>query len=143
MEISELSQKVQQIAEHTQAKKALEAKIAEIDAVLKGIKAEVLQAFEENKLDNFKIPGVGMVYLSETENFPTPQGNENKRLLFDYITNKYGYEDLLSKLSIHSKTLNSWAKAEIQSYRDSGDAIFSIPGLGESTVFKDIRFRKK
>lgn len=115
------------------AEKALNQEIAALDAL-------IMKFLEQENLKNFRVPGIGLVTIVEKESFATPKTNEEKRLLFDYIKNKYGDEDLMSKMSINSMTLNSWAGEEMESNRQ--DPLFRIPGLGEPSIYKKLSLRK-
>ncbi len=77
--------------------------------------------------DSFNVPGVGTAYISHRQNFTTPKTGEDKVALFTFIKNKYGEEVLRSMLNIHSATLNSWAKKELE------EGVLTIPGLGQPT----------
>lgn len=86
--------------------------------------------------DSFKTPGIGTVSITHRQNFTTPKTGEDKVALFEYIRDKYGQEVLRSMLSIHSATLNSWAKKELEA------GALVIPGLVQPTSTEIIAFRK-
>ena len=86
--------------------------------------------------DSFKTPGIGTVSITHRQNFTTPKTGEDKVALFNYIKGQYGEEVLRSMVSIHSATLNSWAKKELET------GALVIPGLGQPTATEIIAFRK-
>lgn len=86
--------------------------------------------------DSFKTPGVGTASITHRQNFTTPKTGEEKVQLFGYIKDKYGEEVLRSMISIHSATLNSFAKKEIEA------GVLAIPGLGQPTATEILAFRK-
>lgn len=86
--------------------------------------------------DSFKTPGIGTVSITHRQNFTTPKTGEEKVQLFGYIKEKYGEEVLRSMISIHSATLNSFAKKEIEA------GVLAIPGLGQPTATEILSFRK-
>lgn len=87
--------------------------------------------------DGFKTPGIGSVSITHRQNFTTPKTGEDKTMLFKYIKEKYGEEVLRSMIGIHSATLNSWAKKEIEA------GALVIPGLGQPTATEIISFRRE
>lgn len=121
-------------------KKKAEDYAASCENTMKEIRSKILKLLEDNGLENYAVPGVGRVHIQTQESFTTPKSNDEKQQLFEYIKQKYGEEDLVSKLSIHSATLNAWAKQEMEA--NSSDPIFRIPGLSEPTAFKKLSFRE-
>ena len=104
---------------------------------LEEIEKRVMGALAANGKSKYEAEGVGLVYLVEKEVYTTPKTNEEKRLLFQYIKDKYGNDSLSSMLGINYATLNSWANKEVES------GVMKIPGLAQPTMATTLNFRKK
>ena len=105
-------------------------------ANVKVVEDKLLSLLKTVGRDSFKTPGVGVASITHRQNFTTPKTGDDKVKLFDYIKDKYGEEVLRSMIGIHSATLNSWAKKEIEA------GALTIPGLAEPTATELISFRK-
>lgn len=138
--LSEMNTLVEELKSATEAKKKAEEYTKVCSETVQELKTKLLKILEENTLDKYVVPGIGQVYTVTEESFQTPKTIEEKKQLFDYIKNKYGGEDLMAKVSIHSATLNAWAKEEMSAM--SSDPVFRIPGLNEPATFKKLTFRQ-
>lgn len=117
-------------------KEAAEAQYNIESANCKVIEDKLMGLLKAVGRDSFKTPGIGTASITHRQNFQTPKTGEDKVELFTYIKNKYGEEVLRSMISIHSATLNSWAKKELEA------GALVIPGLGQPTSTEIIAFRK-
>jgi len=72
------------------------------------------------------VSDVGTFSFKVQESFRVPKTPEARKMFFDFLKEKGIYDDMIS---VNSMTLNSWAKAEIES-SDSLD--YQIPGLEKS-----------
>lgn len=123
-----------------QLKDEAEAKQEAADEVKNAYNAQrklVLDVLKANNRQNYSVDGCAMVYVNSKEAYRVPQTLEDKTKLFDYISNTYGEDTLLSMVGIHSATLTSWANAE------SEKGIMSIPGLEAPTMVETLNVRKK
>lgn len=120
-------------AEYDQAKDYSSQLAKAVDA----LEHTIVQTLAANKRKNYSVDGIGMVSVQHRESYKVPKDTEDKKILFDYIKQKYNGETLMSMVSIHSATLNSWANQEAAS------GVMQIPGLGQPTVTETISFRKK
>ena len=127
-------------------KELYEARVKRDDAEAKyNIEAANVKVIEDRLIgllktagrDSFNVPGIGTAYISHRQNFTTPKTGEDKVSLFNFIKSKYGEEVLRSMLNIHSATLNSWAKKELES------GVLEIPGLGQPTSTETMGFRRE
>ncbi len=120
----------------------------EIDELKKGVKvqeealeqlerkiATVLEAHERQSFQSSR----GTVYFHETTSFKLPEGQDNKALFFQHLKEKGIFEDMVS---VHSKTLNTYCKKELEAALEDGNVTFKIPGISEPVTIKDVRFRK-
>lgn len=96
----------------------------------------VLDTLKAQGLENYKAPGVGMVYISAKEVYRVPSDIPTKTQLFNYIKNKYGVDTLMTMTSINHATLNSWANKESEA------GAMQIPGLEQPTLQETVGFRR-
>lgn len=99
------------------------------------IKMSVLQYLEENNLDRFVTDDVT---ISKTEKLNVSM--KDKKEFFDYLKSRGIFEDLVT---VNYNTLNSFYKLELEQAIKTGDLSFKIPGLEESSMFKNISIRKR
>lgn len=137
--LSEMNTLVSDLRDAVAEKKKAEDFASACEAKIKELKGKLSSYLNENNLDKYVVAGVGQIYLVKKESFTTPKTNEQKEQLFNYIKEKYGAEDLVAKLSIHSATLNSWANQEMEA--NASDPIFRIPGLDEPVQFTNLTFK--
>lgn len=108
--------------------------------VRKELEAKFLAALAAIGKTSWKIDGLGTVSAVDTFNVPVAKTIEAKRELWQYIVDKFGEDVAFDKFSMHSKTLNSFYKAELDSSEDK--SLFSLPGIEQPTSEKEFRFRK-
>lgn len=106
-------------------------------------KAQLMSTLQAANKKKYHVDGIGTVSVSEKLKVKTPQFIENKKLLFDYITAKYGEEGLLSHAGINYQTLNSFYNTEFELAQVEGTADdFAIPGLDAPLTEHSLSFRK-
>ena len=132
-----LDNTIKELADARAKKDEAESKYNIESANCKVIEDKLMGLLKACERDSFKTPGIGTVSITHRQNFQTPKTGDDKVALFTFIKNKYGEEVLRSMLSIHSATLNSWAKQEIIS------GVLTIPGLGQPTMTELISFRRE
>lgn len=93
--------------------------------------------------DKYHVDGIGLVYKIQKLVVPTPKTLEDKRKLFDYISEAHGEVFLMDKLSINHQTINKLYNDDFEEAAERGDTAFSIPGLQEPTHDISIGFRKE
>ncbi len=120
--------------EHSKAKE----EAAKIYHELEEAEKSVINALKASGKSKYELEGVGLVYISHKETYPTPKTNEQKTLLFNYIKAKHGPDALMSMVSINHNTLNSWAAKEVEA-----DPMLQLPGLESPTATETLNFRKK
>ncbi len=136
----DLGQMDQLVQKYTELRKVYEAKKAEsavayheLEAAEKLVKDSLVSAGKSK----YFVDGLGTVSLVEKYSFKTPKTPEERQHLFNYIESKYGHDVLMNYLTIHSASLNSFAKKEMEA-----DGTLKIPGLETPTVDTELRFRK-
>jgi hypothetical protein len=112
----------------------------EANHVRKDLEKQFLDALLAVGKTTWKIDGLGTVSVVDNFNVPVAKTIEDKRDLWGYIAAKYGEDVAFDKFGMHSKTLNSFYKAELEIAEDK--SLFSLPGIGEPTHEKEFRFRK-
>lgn len=138
--VAELDQRVEQMLEYKRRIDELDDLKKAVNEEYSKVKVETLKMLEALGRTTYQVPGIGNIAKIVDLSYKMPSDVTDKRVLFDYITEKYGDDALLGQLSIHHQTLNSFAKSEIAS------GIAQIPGLGSPTTNEYLRFtqaRKK
>lgn len=97
--------------------------------------AAILEAHEKQSYQSAQ----GTVYIHEVTSFKLPEGAENKKLFFEHLKKKGIFEDMVS---VHSKTLNSYCKKEMEAAIEQGNVTYKVPGIEDPVTIKDVRFRK-
>lgn len=118
--------------EYDEAKKLA----SEAYARLEKAETQVVNALKATGKSSYKVDDVGSVSWYVKESFTTPKTNEDKTKLFNYIKDKYGPDVLMSMVTIHSATLNSFANKETES------GVMELPGLAAPTGTEILSFRK-
>lgn len=108
---------------------------AKLFHALEEVELEVINTLKANGRLKYDVPGVAMIRLGYKDQFTTPKTNEQKRLLFKYIQDKYGVEVCTSMLSVNSQTLNAWANKEIEA-----EPTVQIPGLDKPSTVETLYF---
>lgn len=108
--------------------------------IRKEAEAEFLTALEACGKEKWAIPGLGTASAVNSLDVPVAKTIEDKKLLWQYIVDKYGLDVAFDKFGMHSKTTQSFYKEELASVDDP--SLFSLPGIQEPTSKKEFRFRK-
>lgn len=114
---------------------------ADVDAekaVLEGIENRIATILDAHEKQSYQC-SYGTVYFHETRSFKLPEGQENKQAFFNHLKKKGIFEDMVS---VHSKTLNSYCKKEVEAAIEEGNVTFKVPGIGDPVVIRDVRFKK-
>ena len=105
----------------------------------KDLKKEVIEYLINHELDSFSA-GTCKVSLVNNENVAVPKELADKKLLFDFIKKEFGSDALMNKITINSRSFNSFYK---ECAADSGELDFSMPGVGKPYDTWTIQVRKK
>lgn len=117
---------------------ALEEQVEAEKLVLKEMQNHIASILEAHEKQSYQ-SAYGTVYFNETTSFKLPEGPENKQAFFQHLKQKGIFEDMVS---VHSKTLNSYCKKELEAAIEQGNVTYKIPGIGDPVVMKDVRFKK-
>lgn len=104
------------------------------------VEGKVLQALKAAGKKSYKAEGVGTFSIVNKQVVTVPKNLEDKRKVFEWITDKYGDDVLDSMRSINHMTLNSFYNEEVKKADDP--SMFDIPGLEAPTIKEETRFRK-
>lgn len=124
--------------EEQQAIEAAEKVVDQLKEAHKGTKKRVSAILEAHQKDKHQ-GRLGTVYFHEVTSWKLPEGPENKKLFFTHLKERGIFEDIAS---VHSKTLNSYCKREMEAAIERGDVTYKVPGIGEPITIKDLRLRK-
>lgn len=105
---------------------------------LETLKAEVLGKLEQHGLENFKVPGLGMIGTRNNFAVSAPKDPEAKAAFKAWLDAR-GMSDLLS---INYQTLNGLYKEQLEKAVEAGDSDFAIPGVGEAKHYKTLFLKK-
>ena len=88
---------------------------------------------------SYKLEGVGTFTRVMKEVIATPKTIEDKRHLWNWISEKYDRDVLDDMLSINHAKLNSFYRQEAEK---SDDPAFAVPGIAAPTAVENVSFRK-
>ena len=103
--------------------------------IYKDVEAKVLQAFEDNEIDNFASDDYKFSRVTKLS-YKTPKTTEDKKELFAFLDERFG-EASINYLGVNSQTLNKLAKELHLSGVDN------IPGLEEPVSVDSLSRRSK
>ena len=115
---------------------AAEDKVKKYKESLNKTQLKIMGYLEKNNKDSYKAR-VGTVYINRQLSVKVPKEPQDRESFFNYLKAKGVFEDLIT---VHSRTLNSFYRAEWDSSDSSSD--FTIPGIGAPEVYETLRMRK-
>lgn len=139
--LTNLQELIRDYAKLREEKDAAESVAKEIGARARDLSAKITMILQENKQDNFRVSGVGLVSLKKYESVPSVKTEGDRRDLWKYIVDKYGETVAYSTFSVHAKTLEAFYKQERAALPKEDQVFFRLPGVGEPAVHYDISFR--
>jgi hypothetical protein len=108
--------------------------------VKEAAEGRVREALKTLGKKSYKVEGLGTFTRVMKEVVTVPKDLDKKRMLFDWIKERYGDDVLDSMRSINHQSLNSFYNQEVE--KASGDPTFAIPGLDSPTSVESVSFRK-
>ena len=133
-EYQEMCKKLRELSNEIDMKKA-ELKV--LNEEYEKVEAVLMATMEQDEIVNFK-SDYGTVYISTFDTVSMPQDDDSKQAFFNYLKDKGLYD---SMISVNSQKLNGFYRRELEAAKESGDLLFSIPGL-ESKSTPRLGFRK-
>lgn len=113
--------------------------IADLQEALDGKEGQFIQMLKDNGMEKYFVPGVGTAFVSTRFTYKVPKTPEERAAFFDYLKKKGVYEGMVT---VHSQTLNSWARAELDAAITEGATDFKVPGLGDPSMYETLNIRK-
>lgn len=114
--------------------KPLREKLDQLDAM-------IVEALTKAELTSFKSKH-GTIVRSTRYSVQTPKTIEEKRAFFKWLNEK-GPEVYWTYATVHSASLNSLYKTEMEVAKQEGNLDFKIPGIGEPTATPILSRRKR
>lgn len=133
-----LDQAVEKMRDLRQQYEAKKAEATQAHDLLEQAEQDLVNLLKAAGKSKYEAEGIGTASISVRYSYKVPNDPTKKTDLFNYIKGKYGPEVLMTMVGIHSQTLNSFAKKELEA-----DPTTSIPGLEEPTASEVLSFRKK
>lgn len=141
---TELSQL--RLSELTKLASELKEKIDEAEGALKAAKEEltgytqqILRTLDLMDIDSYKAHGFNF-YKEHNTSVTVPKTIEEKQALFDFLQSKGIF---LEMVSINSKTLNKLYKDFAEEAAKEGILDFRMPGIGEPTLYTNLKLRRQ
>jgi len=105
-------------------------------------KSHVLSLLNSIGKDKYFVEHIGTVSVRTKYVWRTPKTNEEKEAFFKFISEKYGQETLVGKLTFNHNTLNSFCNEEVKAATSEGVTDFKIPGLEDPDAQQTISVLK-
>lgn len=116
--------------------------LAVASKLLEGLKMDAMKAMEAMELDKQHVPGCGTIFRQKNFSVKVPKNPEDKEALFNWIAVHKGKDVLDNMMSIHSASLNSFYKSELEIAKEEGNVDFAIPGIDMPEVYWTLGMRK-
>ena len=120
----------------------MKERLSEASKKLEGMKSQVGKMMEALELEKQHVPECGTIYRQSNFSVKIPKTPEEKRLLFNWINEHKGSDVLQNMISIHSATLNSFYKEEMDIALKAGDYAFKVPGIEPPELYYTLGMRK-
>lgn len=103
------------------------------------LKKQKVRAFLQEYGKQKHIGRLGSVSSGQRLSVKVPQDPEAKEAFFKYLKEKGIFEDLVS---VHSRTLQTFYKGEMEAALEDGDIDYAMPGIGEPTYTETLTMRR-
>lgn len=132
VQIRDLESQIAKLVELRAAKENLKLSLSDLENDITSKEMFISDMLESEGLSSYKAKAGTFSYKYE-QKYKSPQTEEDRKAFFDYLKSIGRFEDMVS---VHSATLNSWAKQEIESGR------LEIPGLVLGSPVLRVSLRK-
>ena len=143
LSVKEFDSMCDQLSELEEDYRREKSRVTEMSKGLEKFKAKLLKHLEAWGKEKYYKEGVGTLYTKNNITYSMPKDEADRQAFFHYIEEKYGFEALLRLLTVHSQTLNAFAKKEQDIAINDGNPAFKIPGLGEPKQYKQLVLRRE
>ena len=107
--------------------------------------ARMITIFEAAGKKKYPVDGLGTSSVVSEEVYSLPRGALNKKAMLVAVAERETEDYYYDFVTVNSKKFNSYCKSKSEEAKDEGK-LFELPGVGEPTINKHIRFtpeRKK
>lgn len=137
--VADMNVLVERIFKKREEKELAEIEVTKINKELTELKAEAVAYLKELGQEGFKSPA-GSISIRHLWRVGLPKTEEDRAKFFQYLKDQGVYEQYIT---VNSQSLNSYYMAEWEIARKEGRGMeFSIPGVGQPTLFEDLGIRK-
>lgn len=137
--VEELDGLVQKMVEARKVCDEKQALLTEANKALAEIEQTFTKCLKELGRHNYKTP-IGTVSLIEKWNYKMPADASDKKRFFEFLKEKGVFDHYAT---VNYQSLNSFCRQEREIAEQEGRALeFTIPGVGEPTLYETITFRK-
>lgn len=133
--INTLSSKLVSLKEELDCKKQ---ELKQLQEAFDQTSQELISLCESLEIDSFNAHGF-MFYTQEKESVRIPKDEESKSAFFEWLKTQGLFD---SMISVNSQTLNSLYRAKSEEALKEGILDFRIPGIDESTKYKQLGMRR-
>ena len=137
--LEELNRIGEQIKHHRAAKAMIKEEMDAVNGKLRELETTFIAYLQQNGMEKYVIPGFGTAYIKTMFSYKIPKTPEQKTAFFGYLKERGIFD---SMATVHSRTLNSWAKEEMAKAIEAGSSDFQIPGLEIPTTSETLGVRK-
>lgn len=137
--IQQLEQKIQLLADEERYADEAKAELAKRVEVVENTKSWLCAFMREHNKSSYPSTW-GTLVRRIRQTYGVPKTNEDRDLFFGYLKAKGIFENLIT---VHSATLNSYVSGEQDAAAERGEFDFTVPGLGQPTVFESVSLTRK
>jgi len=134
---------VKKLWEQKEIVDGIKDQLADASKVFEELKGKAMKAMEVMELDKQHVPGCGTIYRQKNFSVKVPKSPAEKEALFNWIAEHKGKDVLDNMISIHSQSLNSFYKSELEIAKEAGNVDFKIPGIDMPEVYWTLGMRAK
>lgn len=138
MDIADLNSLVAELFRLRAMKSELTEKEKELNGQIKELSVRLIAILKENNMKSHKAPDGG-IGIKRVYSVKVPSNDDEKQKLFDWLTEKNMF---LKYASVHSRSLQKLYNDELDEAVRRGELDFSIPGVGQPTMFETINVTK-
>lgn len=137
--IKKMNELITTLREHRDQKDGLKNELSLLEAKIQALEDAIRETLTACGLSNFK-GNAGDVTLVEKSSVRVPKDPESKQAFFEYLRKRDMFDALAT---VNSQTLNSWYREEESLALERGEFDFKVPGIGEPSVYTELRLRRK
>lgn len=137
--IPEMNDLITMLYEEKAKKKALEEQVKAINKDIIVISSKLIDILKQHNMKSHTAPAGG-VSIKRVYSVKTPKTDEDKKALFDWLTE---HEKFLHYATVHSRSLQKLYNTELEEATRRGEGMdFAIPGIGAPTMFETLNSLK-